>query len=303
MCQQTQVATVIPYYQRWMERWPTVQALSNANEQEALSCWQGLGYYRRCRQLLEGARQVASSEMPRTYNQWLALPGIGPYTAAAISSIAFGEPVAVVDGNVERVFARINGSPLTGAEIKKAAHKWVSKHLDKARPGDFNQAVMELGAVVCTPREPACSDCPLAERCTAKQSWSVDKYPVRDKQERIEQLKHIVWVPFHQGKFGVRQIEKGQWWEGMWEFPRIDATALSEAEAEQEMRKIVGPGWAEDVGTVRHSVTRFRVTVHASLVRCESKTRRLRWRTMKELETIPMPSPQRKVLRLLTSLL
>lgn len=303
MCQQTQVATVIPYYLRWMERWPTVEALALASEQEALSCWQGLGYYRRCRQLLEGARAVVSSGMPRSCDQWMALPGIGPYTAAAISSIAFGEPVAVVDGNVERVFARLNGSSLTGSEIKKAAHKWASKQLDRTRPGDFNQAVMELGAVVCTPRDPDCNRCPLESRCTAKQSWSVEQYPVRTSKEKTEHLRHLVWVPVHNGRFGIRQIDRGQWWEGMWEFPRVDATQMAEVEAEAELRKLVGPGWVEVLGIVRHSVTRFKITVYASLVRCESKSRKLKWRTVDQLEAVPMPSPQRKVLRLLASVL
>jgi len=303
MCQQTQIATVLPYFGRWMAKWPTVADLAGANEQEVLSYWQGLGYYRRCRQLLDGARLVSADGMPQTYDQWLSLPGIGPYTAAAIASICFGEPTAVVDGNVERVFARMNGSTLTGPDLKKAAQKWATKNLDKERPGDSNQAVMELGAIVCTPRDPSCKTCPLETRCTARQSWSVDKYPVRARKEKTEQQKHVVWVPLHNGKFGLRQIEKGQWWEGMWEFPRVDATSLSDDEVDAALRKVVGLGWAEDIGSVRHSVTRFRITIYASLVRCESKSRKLRWFTNKELETLPMPSSQRKVLRLLSSVL
>lgn len=303
MCQQTQIATVLPFYDRWMAKWPTVDVLAEANEQEVLSYWQGLGYYRRCRQLLEGARQIASQGMPQTYEAWLGLPGIGPYTAAAIASICFGEHAAVVDGNVERVFARVTGSSLTGSDLKKAAQKWATKNLDKERPGDSNQAAMELGATVCTPRDPSCKTCPLESRCTARQSWSVEKYPVRARKEKTEQQKHIVWVPLHNGKFGLRQIEKGQWWEGMWEFPRIDATSLPDHEIETVLRKIVGQGWTEDVGTVRHSVTRFRITVYASLIRCEAKSRKLKWFSKAELEALPLPSPQRKVLRLLSAVL
>jgi len=303
MCQQTQVATVIPYYERWMARWPNVEALAYATEQEALSMWQGLGYYRRCRQLLEASRRIAAYGMPRSCDEWLNLPGVGPYTAAAIASIALGEPVAVADGNVERVFARVAGSSLSGMELKKAARRWAAKNLDKARPGDSNQALMELGAVVCTPKDPKCPVCPLEERCTARQTWSTDKYPVRDKKARTEHQEHLVWVPFYGEKLGVRQIERGQWWEGMWEFPRIDATSLNEREAEAALRRLVGQGWAENLGSVRHSVTRFRITLHASLVRCESKSRKLKWFSRNQLEDLPMPSPQRKVLQLVSKLL
>jgi A/G-specific adenine glycosylase len=299
MLQQTQIATVIPYYQRWMEKYPTIEKLALAKEQDVLSLWQGLGYYKRCRQLLESAKWVAENGMPDSAASWLKVPGVGPYTSAAIASIAFGEAVAVVDGNVERVYARVVGSRSEGTELKRDAQKWATRNLNKRRPGDWNQAVMELGATICTPRKPQCGVCPIEPRCVARHSWQqVEDLPVRSRKEKTESLRHVVWIPSFEGKLGVRKIKPGQWWEGMWEFPRVDSTSLSEDEVEKQLRTIVGPGWLQEVGLVKHHVTRFRIAMDASIVRCESRSRKLRWHTLAELKALPMPTSQRKVLRL-----
>src|SRR5450631_4397072 len=150
MLQQTRVAAVLDHYARFLQRFPTVQALASAREQSVLAMWSGLGYYHRARRLHRAAKVIArerNGEFPRTAEAWRELPGIGRYTAAAIASIAFGEAVAVVDGNVERVLARLVGRPPAGEELWLTAERM----LDRARPGDFNQAMMELGATVCTP--------------------------------------------------------------------------------------------------------------------------------------------------------
>src|ERR1035438_1163246 len=159
MLQQTRVAAVLDHYARFMERFPTVQALAAAREQSVLALWSGLGYYHRARRLPHARQPFARQrhgEFPRTAEAWRDLPGIGRYTAAAVASIAFGEPVAVVDGNVERVLGRLFGR----TQGRESAWQQAEALLDRARPGAFNQAMMELGATLCTPRAPQCLLCP-----------------------------------------------------------------------------------------------------------------------------------------------
>ena len=167
MLQQTRVAAVIGHYEEFLRRFPTVEKLAAAREASVLAAWSGLGYYRRARMLHAAAKVVVrehGGKFPATAEELRALPGIGRYTAAAISSIAFGEPVAVVDGNVERVLQRVSGRRLAGEELWQAAEEL----LDRKRPGDFNQAMMELGATVCTPRAPGCLICPVVELCATR---------------------------------------------------------------------------------------------------------------------------------------
>src|SRR5271169_2298027 len=172
MLQQTQVTAVIAHYQEFLRRFPTVEKLAAAREASVLAAWSGLGYYRRARMLHAAAKVVVrkyGGRFPATVEAWRALPGIGRYTAAAIASIAFDESVAVVDGNVERVLQRVSGKQLAGEEMWTAA----SHLLEVKRPGDFNQAMMELGAVVCTPRVPACLTCPVVELCETRGELAV----------------------------------------------------------------------------------------------------------------------------------
>jgi len=293
MLQQTQVATVIPYWERWLARFPTVEALAEAEEQEVLALWQGLGYYRRCRLLREGARWVVEHGLPRGATAWRQVPGIGPYTAGAIASIAQGDPTPLVDGNVERVYARLTGDATVPPALTKNAWGWAAHVLYRPRPGDWNQALMELGATVCKPVKPDCTRCPLADRCVARLSWRVDELPTRAVKTKTVNLRHAVWVPTYEGRYGVRQIPPGSWWEGMWEFPRADDAKGDEI---PELRRLVGQGWLEDIGEVRHSVTYHRIVISASLVRCDSMSPELRWLDLEELKEIPMPNPQRKVL-------
>jgi len=293
MLQQTQVATVIPYWEKWMARFPTIQALAAADEQDVLAHWQGLGYYRRCRLLQKGSQWVAEHGLPRSAKDWLEVPGVGPYTAGAIASIAQGDPAPLVDGNVERVYARLTGDASAGPLLTRNAWVWAAHVLYKPHPGDWNQALMEFGATVCKPVKPECPRCPLADRCVARLSWRVDELPTRPEKVKTVGLRHAVWVPYFEGRYGVRQIPAGSWWEGMWEFPRAEEVASEEV---LELREIVGPGWLESIGEVRHSVTHHRIVISASLVRCESMSPQLRWLDAEELKAIPMPNPQRKVL-------
>lgn len=291
MLQQTQVATVIPYYHRWLARFPTVQALAEADDQDVLAQWQGLGYYRRCRLLLEGARFVAEKNgWPQSAEEWRKVPGVGPYTAGAIASIAFNQPTPLVDGNVERVFSRLTACRDSGPQLKKSAWTWAEGVTPHKRPGDWNQALMELGATVCKPGAPLCGACPLIMKCEAHRQGVQNELPIGGKKEQAVELTHLCWVPIHNDRFGIRQITTGEWWAGMWEFPRVTNACPQ-------------PHWLQsaeihEVGVIKHMVTKHKIKLVISLAYLTNQLPELRWLTLSELESVALPAPQRKVLRL-----
>jgi A/G-specific adenine glycosylase len=214
MLQQTRVAAVIEHYREFLRRFPTVQKLARAREASVLAAWSGLGYYRRARMLHAAAKVVLrelEGKFPRTAGEWRALPGVGRYTAAAIASISFGERVAVVDGNVERVLARILGRPLAGEEAWSAAGDF----LDAGRPGDFNQAMMELGATVCTPKAPACLTCPAVELCATRGELESGAKPPRQNKREI----HYTLDHRDGAVFLVQRSRDASLMAGMWELP------------------------------------------------------------------------------------
>ncbi len=290
MLQQTQVATVIPYYERWMARFPTIQALAAASEDEVLAMWQGLGYYRRAKLLLAGARSV--DVIPRSADEWRKIPGIGAYTAGAIASIAQGEPTALVDGNVERVFARLNACEEAGPRLSKAAWQWASAHVHPDRPGDWNQALMELGATICRPVEPLCEQCPVASHCQALAQGIQAQLPRSTPKPIPVQLVHHVWVPVHEGKYGIRQIPNKQWWSGMWEFLREDDQAA--------LSDLLPEAYVEAVGNFRHTVTNHRITVHVSKAQVSHANAGLTWVTEEQLAGYALPAPQKRALTMVS---
>ena len=292
MAQQTQVGTVIPYWERWLARFPTVEALAAADEADVLGQWQGLGYYRRARLFLAGARWVAANGMPKTAQGWRQVPGVGAYTAGAIASIAFGDPAPLVDGNVERVYARLTDDASADAALHRNAWAWASRELHEPRPGDWNQALMELGATVCTPKSPACERCPLSSRCLAFERGTQAARPAPAKRAATKELRFAVWVPVFESTYGMRQIPAGEWWEGMWEFPRAPL------DAEASLEGLVGEGWRQEAGVVRHGVTHHRIENRVSLVRCEARSPALEWFGEDELAALPIPTPQRRALAL-----
>lgn len=196
MLQQTQAATVIPYYERFMARFPTAKALARASEEALLKHWQGLGYYRRAKHLKQAAEIVAREGMPVNFEGLKALPGIGDYTAAAIASIAYEEPVAAVDGNLLRIYSRLYRieEKIETAAGKRRIFELANKDISADRPGDFNQAMMDLGNKICTPTSPACKDCPLRDDCAAFEANCAEDYPKRTpkKKQREEDLTLIL---------------------------------------------------------------------------------------------------------------
>jgi len=260
MLQQTRVETVIPYYLRFMARFPDVGALARAGEAELLALWSGLGYYRRCRGLLAAARAVeaAGGKLPESARALERLPGIGPYTAAAIASIAFSQPIPVLDGNVERVVCRY-AARSAGAQ-KKAARgallELAATLLDPHRPGDSNQALMELGATVCTPRAPRCSRCPLAKRCEAFARGAPESFPARRKPTNAVRVRQLVAVVERRGRLLLfRRSTAARQLAGLWEFPAVVLGGPLAPEALLAER--YGGVWslAAEIARLRHSIT------------------------------------------------
>jgi A/G-specific adenine glycosylase len=249
MLQQTRVAAVMDHYRMFLERFPNVHVLATASEDAVLAAWSGLGYYRRARMLHRCAQQIVEQHgglFPQGSDALLALPGIGRYTAAAVASIAFAEPTAVVDGNVERVLQRFIGVNLTTAQTWRHAQAL----LDQSRPGDFNQAIMELGATVCVPHEPRCLVCPIQKWCVTQGEVTRTEFPSRQKKKEI-------WCALEcrdgkrDNKAQVRLVQRAKrdsLMPGMWELPQSSEPPLSSATAH----------WR----TFRHSITVTNYTVH-----------------------------------------
>lgn len=284
MLQQTRVETVLPYYARFLERFPAVEDLADASVDEVLALWSGLGYYRRARQLHAAAGQIVErGGMPRTVEGLRELAGIGPYTAAAVASIAFGVPAGVLDGNVERVVSRLLA---TAADPKSAAgRRRLLAHvedelLDPDRPGDGNQALMELGATVCTPRRPKCLPCPLRPDCRAAAEGDPESYPTprrRSKPVRVRRAVAVVPDGPEGGVLLFRRPDTSELLAGTWELPWVDAADPDAfaGGAEEIARGLVerygGEFALEDrLGEVRHGITHRSFTVEVWRARREA---------------------------------
>jgi A/G-specific adenine glycosylase len=272
MLQQTQVAAVIPYFERFLSRFPDVQTLAEAAPQDVLKQWEGLGYYSRARHLQEAARCIAGTlqgRFPSSCASWKELPGIGDYTAAAIASIAFGEAVPAVDGNVLRIGSRVRGirtsilSPAVGESIRT----WLKTPLRTADPSSFNQAMMELGALVCRPRNPRCGDCPLHRNCAARRQGLTAEIPFKPGKPATPHYTETAAIIHDEGgRVLLRHRPAKGLLGGMWEFPgerRQDREPLA-----QTIRRGIGQATGMDVtgirkrGIVRHAFSHFTQTIH-----------------------------------------
>lgn len=225
--QQTRVDQGLAYWERFVAKWPTVQDLAAASEAEVLKMWQGLGYYSRARNLLAGARQVVNEHggrFPDTHAGLLKLKGVGDYTAAAIASICFGRPDAVLDGNVFRVLARVYGidSPIDSTEGRKRFRALAQQLIDPEQPGDHNQAMMELGATVCTPRNYTCLLCPLQPQCVAFATGAIDALPVKAGKVKVRE-RHFNYLHIRKGNGLYMRHRTGKdIWQGLWEPPMVE---------------------------------------------------------------------------------
>ena len=310
MLQQTQVATVIPYFQRWMTRFPDVAALARADESDVLHAWQGLGYYSRARNLRRAAQEMVRTHggrVPELVTELRALPGIGPYSAGAIASIAYGHAEPLVDGNVIRVLARLfalRGDP-NRAPLKTDLWLLARALVPSAAPGDFNQALMELGATVCTPRSPRCDTCPLAAQCLARERQLVELLPELPARPKPTQV-HMVAAVAARGErvLVVKLRDDAPRWAGMWLFPNaeVGGSETSEAAVQRALFEAVGlRGQASGiVCVVRHTVTRFRITLDAYRAKAHGVAKALTvaeaaWRKPTDLDALAMPKAHRAI--------
>ena len=286
MLQQTRVEAVIPYFQEFLAQFPDPRSLVAAHEPKALAVWSGLGYYSRIRNLRRAAQMMADG-FPTSYEAIRALPGVGPYTAAAVASIGFNLPHAVADGNVFRVLARFTGDAGDiGSQITRQRLTDVAQSLlYPTRPGDFNQAMMELGATLCLPRSPQCLLCPISADCKARQENLQDQLPVKRRKAAPERATLDLMVVERNGRILLSQRSpEERRMAGFWELPARDS--LSEAAAE----RVIG----EFVHTIVN--TRYEVRVWSGSV--AHKPRRMQWFPLDRLEPIPLTTASRKALAL-----
>jgi A/G-specific adenine glycosylase len=287
MLQQTRAQAVIPYYERFLARFPSVEALAAAAEEEVLTVWSGLGYYSRARNLRWAAqRMVADGGFPRDYEAIRALPGIGDYTAAAIASIAFGLPHAVLDGNVMRVIARLENdasdvsSSRTRERFRAVAQEW----LDTREPGSFNQALMELGATVCLPKNPLCLLCPLAEMCKAREHGAAAQLPVKLRRATPVEIEGVLLIVRRRGRVLLKQRPAdARRMAGFWDLPAPDDLPSARL--------------GTSFGEIRHTITHhhYRFEVVAAAVRRPGPG--LHWFDPARLAEIPLSTTARKALK------
>lgn len=269
MLQQTRVETVIPYFRRFLATFPTVADLAAAPESEVVRLWTGLGYYARARRLWAAARRIVEQHggvIPSNYELLSKLPGVGTYTAAAVASIAFAAPRPVVDGNVKRVYSRLLAldRALTASAWDRLAASAFVVPAAYRRPGDFNQALMELGAVICRRERPACRDCPLQEWCRAFKRGIQVELPVREAAPRLHRIEWHVFAVVRDGRFLMRARSDSRLLAGLWEFPAVERTGGGSAPKEA-VHPTTLPFELEietRLGEFRHAITTRRIHAH-----------------------------------------
>ncbi len=316
MLQQTRVETVIPYYQLWMSRFPSVAALARADLQEVLAAWEGLGYYSRARNLHRAAQVVMAEyagSLPNDPSDLRRLPGIGRYTAAAIASIAFGADEAALDGNIRRVLARLFdvSEPARSPQGERRLWELACLYLPPGRAGDYNQALMDLGATICLPRQPRCPDCPLMADCLAYRLGVQEQRPVLPQRPALPHYTVTAAVIQRDGKLLIARRPANGLLGGLWEFPGgklqegEDLPACLRREIKEELGVEIEVGAA--LGVYRHAYTHFSVTLHAFACRLISgeplplQASDLRWSAPAELPDYPMGKLDRRISQIFSS--
>ncbi len=312
MLQQTRVDTVLPYFERWMKRYPTIRHLAKADQMEVLNLWEGLGYYSRARNLHKAAQKIVeefNGNLPADVKLLKKLPGIGPYTAGAIASLAFGQDEPVVDGNVRRVLSRVFNVevPVDKPEGSEMIWELAADHLPSGKARDYNQALMELGALVCLPRNPTCDDCPVQAVCEAYRLGIQAELPVLKPRMKTPHITVTAAIIRQKGLVMITQRPQEGLLGGMWEFPGgkleegEDLSSCLEREICEELGVRISVGQA--FGVYRHAYTHFKVTLHA--FECaldpagqemqQNGVAAIRWIAPKDLKDYPMGKIDRQI--------
>ncbi len=313
MLQQTRIDQGTPYYERFLARFPTVQDLADAPQDDVMKLWEGLGYYSRARNLHKAAGLVARERQgvfPATAEEWLALPGVGRYTAGAIASIAYGERTPVLDGNVKRVLARLYDidDPVDAGDTERLLWQLAGDLVPLKAPGDFNQALMELGSEVCTPKGPDCAGCPLRRPCKARAAGVQKQRPVKRPKKAVPHRELVAAVIHRRARFLLAKRPEGGMLGGLWEFPGGE---VASGETHQEaLCRVVDEALGLNIAvggmiaTVNHAYSHFKVTLTA--YRCESAKGTpearthgaLKWVSRARLDDYAFPTVNRKFLEL-----
>ncbi len=314
MLQQTQMDRVTIFFIRWMKEFPDLPTLANASEHKVLKCWEGLGYYSRARNILKAAKLLITNhqgKIPDSRKLLQSLPGIGPYTAGAIASISFNRDVPVVDANIERIFSRlfnidlIPGSP----EAKREYWQKAEDLLPKGESRNFNQALMELGALVCRPKQPNCSVCPVAAHCLALQYDLIPERPIPKKSTKTIPINMATGVLLHKGLIFIQQRLADDVWGALWEFPggrmeegeTAEETVIREYLEETELVVRVD----SKITTTIHHYTRYKVTLHCFLVSLEQSNsdpvlhaaQEFHWLPFEQVDQYAFPAGHRKLIQ------
>jgi len=312
MLQQTRVDTVIPYYEKWLKLFPTVEALANASEQDVLNAWEGLGYYSRARNFHKAAKIVVekyNGELPRDLDELRQLPGIGRYTVGALASILFGMDEPALDGNLKRVYARLFdvSQPIDSVEGEKILWQLAKDNLPKGKAADFNQALMDLGATICVPKNPHCLICPVLKNCRARANGTQDIRPVKKLKKAAPHYVHAAAVIVKRGKALLAQRPSTGLLASMWEFPN----GRAERDPARELVKVIKTEYSltvrkkEAMIVVQHAYTHFKVEVHA--FRCDltsiPKAKNLKWVSLADLDEYPMGKVDRQIAKSIPKIL
>ncbi|MEF3331159.1 MULTISPECIES: A/G-specific adenine glycosylase [Oceanobacillus] len=307
MLQQTKVDTVIPYFNRFMKKYPTVYELAEAEQQDVLKQWEGLGYYSRARNLQTAVREVVETydgKIPDDPKQLGDLKGVGPYTKGAILSIAYNQPIPAVDGNVMRVFSRVLHieEDIALSSTKKLFEYYVAEMISKEDPSSFNQAIMDLGATICTPKQPMCMFCPVMEHCQAYVDGIQEKLPVKKKAKKQQKKKYIaLLIQNQEGKYIIEKRPDSGLLAGLWQFPMIPADDI----VKKDWQPWLEENYGLDVDikasctSIKHVFSHiiWNVDVRKAITNQETvKDDRLKFVSLEELKEFPFPVPHQKMI-------
>jgi A/G-specific adenine glycosylase len=305
MLQQTQVDTVIPYYRKFIRTFPTVERLARADLSKVLKVWEGLGYYSRARNLQKAARIIASQfhgRIPGTLDDLKALPGIGRYTAGAILSIAFNKEAPILDGNVKRVLSRLFAISENPGKGEANGNLWLLSEslIPRGQAGSFNQALMDLGATICTPRVPRCSICPLRDLCRGMATGNPELYPAKIVKNPVPHRNAIAAVIYWQSKVLLRQRPPSGLLGGLWEFPNWEIGGNGGTDKKwikNQVKKELGTtaDVGESIGTFHHAFTHFKLTLQVFQCQARNKVTKGRWVSLSESNGLAMPRLHRRI--------